>query len=955
MFIRKLTVYWKALTIIILTLMILESTYVPRVSATTGNLTEWTLPDSNSGPWGIAVDQSNKVWFTENLTNRLARLDSVNSQLKEWAIPGGGNPKYIFLKPTGSGVSVYFTEYSSGKVGRFDNASNTFYEWTLHDTDSRPAGIYVDQDDHIWVALSAKDTIAEIIPLSNIENDYILPTNGQFVGQTGFSSVTPEPCGDHTSKLCPWGIYVQTVSTIGTPNKFVWFTQSNNNAIGRLEINSHVLTTFRFIGTTDYGPLDITLDASGNVIFTGSSFAANRISMIRNQSNTFADFLIPSSQSKPTSVKWDSVHNLAWFTENNGGKVTSLDPSAGVFALIPTTIVCTIAGAPVGVNAPNCDTKAGGNSGANFLPSLGISLSQNSGFANTRTVTAVPSTPSSGGFGVFSEYVLSPTISGPNSVAVDGGGGIWFTEQQSSGNRIGYLTIAVAFDFGFSANTSSATVSQGLSASFDLNLNLMSGNAQTVALSISPAPPAGVSPQFNPTSGTPPFTSTLTLGTTSATPTGTYALTLNAVGGGVTKTVPISLVVTATTATTTTTPLTFDFALSVSGDTSTSIVAGQAGSFTLNVDLLGTASPESVQLSASGQPAEVAPSFNPSSGLPPFTSTLTLSSTTGASPGDYTITLTGAGGGQSHGTTVTLTILSPVKDFTLAVSSVSFNLPQASSGTAIITIQSVGIFNDPVTLSASNLPGGASVSFTPNPITPPVAGTVTSIATVSVPRSVSTGTYTFSITGTSGSITHKKDITLKVSGCLIATATYGSELSPEVQFLRDFRDYQILRTFAGSNFMIAFNAWYYSFSPTVANYIATHETVKTAMKLVLYPLIGVLHVSSASYATLNFEPEVAALMAGVVASSLIGLVYLALPVSGALWLMRRRLQRSTEKRIVKSLASLALALLAAFVVSEILAVPLAMILVSAAVVLTVLTIGTLLPAFAIVELARRRH
>jgi peptide/nickel transport system substrate-binding protein len=285
----------------------------------------------------------------------------------------------------------------------------------------------------------------------------------------------------------------------------------------------------------------------------------------------------------------------------------------------------------------------------------------------------------------------------------------------------------------------------------------------------------------------------------------------------------------------------------------------------------------------------------------------------------------------------------------------SFNLPQASTGTATITIQSIGVFNDPVTLAATNLPNGVQVSFTPNPVTPPVGGSTTSIATISATRSVSTGTYTFSLTGTAGSIAHKQDVTLKVSGCLIATATYGSELSPEVQFLRDFRDYQILNTFAGSNFMIAFNAWYYSFSPTVANYIATHEAVKTTMKFVLYPLIGVLHLSSASYATLSFEPEVAALMAGVVASSLVGLVYLALPVSGVLWLARRRLQRSTEKRIAKLLGALTLVLLAGFVVSEMLAIPLAMILVSAALVLTILTIGAVLPAFAIVEFARRRQ
>jgi peptide/nickel transport system substrate-binding protein len=45
-------------------------------------------------------------------------------------------------------------------------------------------------------------------------------------------------------------------------------------------------------------------------------------------------------------------------------------------------------------------------------------------------------------------------------------------------------------------------------------------------------------------------------------------------------------------------------------------------------------------------------------------------------------------------------------------------------------------------------------------------------------------------------------------GCVIATATFGSELSPEVQFLRTFRDQKVMVTFAGSQFMVVFNASY---------------------------------------------------------------------------------------------------------------------------------------------------
>jgi len=117
------------------------------------------------------------------------------------------------------------------------------------------------------------------------------------------------------------------------------------------------------------------------------------------------------------------------------------------------------------------------------------------------------------------------------------------------------------------------------------------------------------------------------------------------------------------------------------------------------------------------------------------------------------------------------------------------------------------------------------------------------------------------------------------SGCIIATATYGSELSPQVQFLREFRDHLVLKTFAGANFMMVFNAWYYSFSPAIASVIASNDALRIFMKVLLYPLIQILHLSSAIYFLLSFSPEFAIVTTGFVASSLIGIVYfLPLPL-----------------------------------------------------------------------------
>ena len=110
--------------------------------------------------------------------------------------------------------------------------------------------------------------------------------------------------------------------------------------------------------------------------------------------------------------------------------------------------------------------------------------------------------------------------------------------------------------------------------------------------------------------------------------------------------------------------------------------------------------------------------------------------------------------------------------------------------------------------------------------------------------------------------------------CLIATATYGSEIAPEVTLLRDFRDRAILRTAAGEGFMRVFNAFYYSFSPAVSSFISSHNLVRAGMKIVLYPLIGSLYVSSLVFAATSFNSEVAVTAAGVLASFMIGLIYL---------------------------------------------------------------------------------
>jgi hypothetical protein len=109
------------------------------------------------------------------------------------------------------------------------------------------------------------------------------------------------------------------------------------------------------------------------------------------------------------------------------------------------------------------------------------------------------------------------------------------------------------------------------------------------------------------------------------------------------------------------------------------------------------------------------------------------------------------------------------------------------------------------------------------------------------------------------------------SECVIATAAYGSNLAPQVQFLRNFRDDQIESTAAGSSFIQAFNLWYYSFSPSVAEYERGQPWLQQTVRLFIMPLLSILQLSENGYSFIDGEPG--ALVSGGIASSLIGMVY----------------------------------------------------------------------------------
>jgi len=91
-------------------------------------------------------------------------------------------------------------------------------------------------------------------------------------------------------------------------------------------------------------------------------------------------------------------------------------------------------------------------------------------------------------------------------------------------------------------------------------------------------------------------------------------------------------------------------------------------------------------------------------------------------------------------------------------------------------------------------------------------------------------------------------------GCLIATAAYGSEMASQVQQLRELRDNSLLQTSSGTSFMNSFNDFYYSFSPTIADWERENPAFKEFVKISLIPLISSLSILN--YVDMDSEESV---------------------------------------------------------------------------------------------------
>jgi uncharacterized membrane protein len=191
-------------------------------------------------------------------------------------------------------------------------------------------------------------------------------------------------------------------------------------------------------------------------------------------------------------------------------------------------------------------------------------------------------------------------------------------------------------------------------------------------------------------------------------------------------------------------------------------------------DGTGGTSNEAVTLSLSGLPSGATAAFSPTAVIGSAHSTLTITTTAALAKGSYPFTISGNSGTETETTSATLVVGSGGGggDFSIAVSPTTQHVLPGGSTTYTATVTASGGFSGTAGLSIADLPAGASGSFNPSTIT----GSGSSTLTITTSAVTPTGSFPFTVTGTSGAMTHAATATLVVDvppACVTATNGHG--------------------------------------------------------------------------------------------------------------------------------------------------------------------------------------
>jgi len=229
-----------------------------RVDPKTGQVKDYPLKTSGSGPHGLMGDKDGNIWFTANFAGYVGKLDPKTGQITEYKTPGARDPHSLAFDPDGI---LWFTAQSANQVGRIDPKTGEMKLVPVPTRFAAPYGIVINSKGMPFFCEFGSNKLASIDPKTMKITEYDLPNKdtrprriaitsddvlwygdytrgylGSYDPKTGKAHEWKSPAGPDSA---PYGITAD--------NDVIWYSESgaSPNTLVRFDPRSEKFQTWK--------------------------------------------------------------------------------------------------------------------------------------------------------------------------------------------------------------------------------------------------------------------------------------------------------------------------------------------------------------------------------------------------------------------------------------------------------------------------------------------------------------------------------------------------------------------------------------------------------------------------------------------------------------------------------------------------------------------------------------
>jgi len=256
--------------------------YLGRLNPGTGKIFIRELKDE-PGPHNLIVGTDGMVWYSGNHDNYIGRYDPKSDQIEKIKLPDDIDDPHTLIFDRGE-KNIWFTAQHANVMGRLSLSDRKIDIIPSPVASSRPYGIIIAPDGHVWVALFGTNRIAAVDPVTLKTTSYTLPDGAR-----------------------PRRIDV-------TGDGHVWYTDYRRGTLGRILPKSGALSEWRMPSGDDARPYGMAVDAENRVWFVETGVSPNQFVGFEPKSGQFFSVTpIPSGAGSVRHMHYHAPTGQVWF------------------------------------------------------------------------------------------------------------------------------------------------------------------------------------------------------------------------------------------------------------------------------------------------------------------------------------------------------------------------------------------------------------------------------------------------------------------------------------------------------------------------------------------------------------------------------------------------------------------------------------------------------------------